>query len=366
MKIMKWLVAGAVAATAPAALLAQGSPLDRLQVHGYLTQAYAQSDSLSIIGITKDGVSDYRAAALQFRYAISDNENLVVQLNHRRLGSSVLNGAQSDVALNWAFYQRRVGDGSVRIGRVPMPRGIYNEVRSVGTMLPFFRAPYNFYTESFETIDGLVASHALSLGGWSADASVMAGGVDFAQLAATAQGVGLARARGDKAVGATLWINTPVPGLRIGANDLHLSFANFPYSETANVRRAASVRQVSLDGNFSRVLLRGEAERLWVDNFAYTAWYAQAGVKPTERLGLYFQTDRASVHVPVATPFGPLFLKYPYAMDNAASVNFAISSSVVAKLEAHRAHGYQFDSYRSPLQSGLTTNYGVFSVAASF
>ena len=52
---------------------------DRLTVHGYISQAFAQASDLGVAGISSTPTWDYRTAALQFRYAISDVDNLVLQ-----------------------------------------------------------------------------------------------------------------------------------------------------------------------------------------------------------------------------------------------------------------------------------------------
>ena len=44
---------------------------------------------------------------------------------------------QPDVALDWLFYEHRFADGAVKVGRVKIPFGIYNEVRDVGTLLAY-------------------------------------------------------------------------------------------------------------------------------------------------------------------------------------------------------------------------------------
>src|SRR4029078_364973 len=62
-----------------------------LSVHGFLTQAYASSNGNTLFGIPDDGTSDYRNAALQFRYKLTDHNSIVIQLSHERLGDSLLN-----------------------------------------------------------------------------------------------------------------------------------------------------------------------------------------------------------------------------------------------------------------------------------
>ena len=58
---------------------------------------------------------------LQFRYAINNRDALVMQFSNRRLGLSAIQATEPDVALDWAFFQTRWQDASIRIGRSPCP-----------------------------------------------------------------------------------------------------------------------------------------------------------------------------------------------------------------------------------------------------
>jgi steroid 5-alpha reductase family enzyme len=93
-----------IAALFPSAVACQDAP--RVSIHGYLTQGWGLSTGVRFYGLTDDASTDFRYAALQLRYAPTDNDQFVVQLNHRRLGRSHITDFESDVSLNWAFYQR--------------------------------------------------------------------------------------------------------------------------------------------------------------------------------------------------------------------------------------------------------------------
>jgi hypothetical protein len=122
--------------------------LSKLFVHGYLTQAYARTNEHQLIGINDEGTTDYRMAALQFRYAITTNDNFVIQFSHERIGDSPVMQFKNDVELDWVFYEHRFNDAtSVKVGKVQIPMGIYNEIRDVGTILPFYRPIFSFYFE---------------------------------------------------------------------------------------------------------------------------------------------------------------------------------------------------------------------------
>src|SRR5205085_12405810 len=106
----------------------------------------------------------------------------------------------------------------LKVGKVQIPLGIYNEVRDVGTVLPFYRPSFNFYGEgafTSETVDGIVVSHNFfNDSAWSVDADAYFGGwdlieTDFASNVSS-------RARVENTVGTQIWLNTPINGLRLG------------------------------------------------------------------------------------------------------------------------------------------------------
>src|SRR5258705_11186603 len=102
----------------------------QITIHGYLTQAYGISDRYPTFGITKEGTADYRRAAVLARYELTSADNFVVQIAHRRLGDSPTMEFEENVKLDMAFYQRRFSNGTkLRVGKVAMPFGVYNEVR---------------------------------------------------------------------------------------------------------------------------------------------------------------------------------------------------------------------------------------------
>ena len=77
-----------------------------------------------ILGIPNDGTFDYRRVALLFRFKATPNDAFVVQLANRRLGESLINDFTPEVQLDWAFYERRLGDnGTLRIGKAPTRDG---------------------------------------------------------------------------------------------------------------------------------------------------------------------------------------------------------------------------------------------------
>jgi hypothetical protein len=387
------LARAALLFAAPAALGAQPAG-DRLQVHGFLTQAVARSDSLAIYGIGARATADYRAAALQVRFAATGNDVAVVQLAHRRVGTSPYSRFEPAVALQWVYYQRTLPGGvRAKLGRAPVPRGIYNEVRKAGTVLPFYRAPYSFYAENLEAVDGAVVSYVRPLGRWELETAAYGGALDFrfaertpvsrptfavVNGAPTLVGIEPAydstitsdeRARG--AVGTQLWLATPVRGLRVGAGAARFRLGSLGIVSGEDGRSAGSTVQAAVDGKFARAQLRGEWCQLRVGEFMYTAYYAQGGVRLTERLSLNAQREQVNNLVAAR----PILLGVPAAqtprfriagrntLDYALGANLAVRPNVVLKVEGHDSRGA---TYARAAAGAAVGRYVITSAALSF
>jgi hypothetical protein len=385
---------GVAAALAVPSLLGAQTIRERLQVHGYLTQGFAATDSLPILGITNKGSAEHRAAALQARFSFTEQDVAVVQLANRRMGESAINDLDGEVALQWAYYNRRIGRGfSAKVGRAPMPRGIYNEVRKVGTVLPFYRAPYTFYTESYETVDGAVLRHDASVGSWGIETSVYGGSLDFRQVTMSTiyspsfvsgpNGPQLAGVtplrdtalvnteRGTRAVGGQLWVSTPLEGLRVGVGGNRFDLSHFGHYTNTAGRTPSLVVNASVDGAFQRFQLRGEWAQFQSGELLYTTFYAQAGVKLGERLSLNAQREQANVNVTakpivVGVPASALPVSrhtMRQALDHAVGLTWAFRPDVVLKAEGHDNTGINFDRAVSPNTRG---RYVITSLALSF
>jgi hypothetical protein len=331
---------------------------DKFSVHGYLTQAYAEADKLPINGISKDGTWDYRVVALQMRYAMTDKDQFVVQVRNRHLGSGLLN--DDGVVIDWAYYRRDFGPAAVKIGHVPFPLGLYNELRLVGTVLPFYRAPSVFYLAGIETIQGASLSHRQPLGPWSLESTVYWGGETVKTPIVTPTGSAVLTNRAENIYGAQEWLNTPIQGLRVGAAFHHFKAPLPDLSDTT----ANNLYAASLDGTFDRFFVRGEYMRYNVERALVTAdigqinYYGQGGVKLFEPLWLnvqleYGKSDYAG-------------FKFRSTDDKAVGVSYMFSPNKVLKIEAHTVKGYSFDTFVDPTGPAGKTNYGIASMSVSF
>ena len=370
--LVRWAHAALpVAFVALSAASLQGqSLLDRLAIHGYLTQGYAASDSHQVLGIPKGGTFDYRRAALLFRLKGTPNDAFVVQIANRELGESPADNVTPQLQLDWAFYERRFGSRTtLRIGKVPTPTGIFNEIRYVGTLLPFYRAPYGFYQEGAfvsETLNGLVLSRVLVASpSWQLTGSLFGGDFDDLQSGVAVSGPDsppefvVVKGKTRNQVGAQFWLQTPVTGLRAGIggerHDDRGLFANHD---------GAKDWWGSVDGKFDRLTTRAEYRYLAFGSHSgyLQTYYGQLGYRILDALTLNVQRD--VVDLQLMLPGGKKYV--PMTRDNALGINYEFASNIVAKFEVHDADGYNFDEVVNLYGGPIENKYIIASMSVSF
>ena len=343
---------------------------DRLSIHGYLTQGYAVSDSHQVMGITHDGTFDYRRAALLFRFKGTPKDAFVVQLANRELGESPIDAVTPEVQMDWAFYERRLGSKTtLRVGKAPIPTGIFNETRYVGTLLPFYRAPFGFYQEGAfvsETLNGFVLNRALaSSGSWALTGSLFGGEFDNLQSGVIFAGPDtppefvVVKAKTKNLLGAQFWLQTPVKGLRAGIgaerHDDRGLFANHD---------GAKDWWGSVDGEFERFTTRAEYRYIaFGGNSGYLqTYYGQIGFRILDALSVNVQRDVMDLQL--VLPTGKKHL--PWTHDNAIGINYDFAPNIVAKLEIHDNDGFNFEEVVNLLGETAESRYLIASMSVSF
>jgi hypothetical protein len=360
------LTATVVLAAASHSMAAQAPDGGQLRIHGYLTQGYAVAEGAQHYGMTSQGSTDFRYAALQFRYD-KKQDGFLLQLNGRRLGASPISSFESSVNVNWMFYERRMTNGTqLRVGRIPVPRGIYNEQRSIGVLLPFYRAPVIFYDEAAyfsETIDGAVVSHSFRGDQpWSLDAHVYGGGWSLLSYDQSGSTYAIGRVRAENALGTQLWLSTPVEGLRVGVAAQRYLWRSVDTDGALIAKQNVYELQGSVDGTFSRVMLRGETLLQHYETDHYYANYLQAGVRLTPRLALNAMGEYAYERQYTA---GVYPLNFDWHRSGGIGANYYFSPALVLKVENHWDKGIQVEQPASPLNPPRF-HYFIASLSASF
>jgi hypothetical protein len=336
-----------------------------LTVHGFLTQAYVASNGNVVFGIPDGGTPDYRTAALQFRYRLNGSNNIVIQLSHERLGDSKVNDFQKEIELDWAFYQHSFNDATwIKAGRVQIPIGIYNEIRDVGTVLPFYRPSPNIYgdnTFTNETVDGVVGFHRfLGDTSWPVEVSGYYGGWNFIyDYLGT-----LTKERVENAFGSQIWVHTPITGLRFGLHAGRQTFKGGLVIPGANRKENSTGLYVSADGTFDKWFVRSEYRNQKLEGGTFHALCAQAGFSVTERIILAVQYDTSKIKV--HTPF--LSIHSEYDRDFSLSSRYIFKPNLAVNFENHWNRGFRSTQPIPVLgmDKPLHTYYFILHISASF
>ena len=369
-----WVLALGALAAAPTPARSQ-TLTDNLAIHGYLTQGYSIADSHQIVGIPKGGTFDYRRAAILLRFKGTPNDAFVVQLANRDLGDSPTNALTSEVQLDWAFYERRLGSKTtLRLGKEPIPMGIFNETRYVGTLLPFYRAPFGFYEEgSFtsETLNGIVLARQITPASrWKLSGSLFGGEFEYLQSGTVPASPDapatfiVTQANAKNVIGAQLWLQTPLSGLRVGlGGDRRDDYGQF-YGNTSTTHGTKDW-WASADGSFGRLTTRTEFRQFIFSQGGIRVWtyYGQVGYRILDALTVNLQRDVIDLNYKV--PSGNLHI--PYDRDNALGINYAFAPNIIAKFEVHNAKGFAVEEPVDVLGGApLRSNYLITSLSVAF
>jgi hypothetical protein len=344
---------------------------DRLELHGSLNAGYGRSHELPAYGLPLTGTSDYRVFTLQGRYELTENDQLVAQVFNRRLGTSPYVGALPDVSMQWAYWQHRAGDFTVKVGRNPLPRGLVNEVRYIGTVLPFFRPATELTGEAFDAIDGVVGTYRHELpAGLELEQHAFAGGSENRATANTTTGQELRIARTENMYGGQTYLRLPVANMRLGAYVARYDFV-----------------QPTSRGDRVNLILSGEATidrlKLQAEHGRYTGHgpnndnrngYQEATLRLLDRFSIAGQHAYTNRMLFFTNP--DLNFVYPETSTKGASLIFGLTQNSVLKIENHWRDGWSFDVPTNPVASQTATDvtlsemrharYYLVSIAASF
>lgn len=338
-----------------------------LTIHGYLTQAYANSSGGQILGIPTDGTTDYRTAALQFRYRMSPQDSFVLQLSHERLGVSPLQALRGDVKMDWIFYQHQLLESLyVKVGKIPIPAGIYNEILDVGTLLPFYRPATQFYGEvafSAETVDGIDLYHSMSLGnGWELQTDVYAGEWDFVYVV---DGV-ITPVRSKSGLGFQFWLQTPVEGLRVGVGGNRTTDHGVPIIAPGEKQYQKDLH-ASLDADFERFLVQAEYRKSESRNHVFVDYYGLVGIKLVGKLSVNAMVEVANLDLPTTVVPGLDFNDIKLHKDYAVGLNYKFRPDVVVKLEQHWLKTLNTEDPIVPIfMDPIKASYYIISLSTSF
>lgn len=363
------------------------SPLSgqgKMRVNGYFAQAYAISDGNSIFGIPSKGTFDYRNAAIQFGFFPTETNKVIIQVNHNRIGQSPIMTLTESIELDWGILEQQFGDNwTFRAGRILLPLGIYNPIRDVSLLLPFYTIPFSPYGEASytsETVDGFSATINTYIGETvSLDAEVYFGQWKWKEWYIFLNPLGgpplrlIDEADVRSAFGAWVWLNDITEGLRIGAGGFIGKVEGGIQFQKGQLLgpQQLGLMDFAIDYTKDRYYIRGEINsyRLQRSKISSLGGYAQCGMKIIEpvELNLQYETTRAfNIQTIPNTP--PKDLEYN--RDIAVGIKFTPTHYLSIKLEGHINRGLAAEQPINPgeVEDGIQfdTRYAIFSVSAGF
>ncbi|HQU71994.1 MAG TPA: hypothetical protein PKV71_05080 [Calditrichia bacterium] len=277
-------------------LTGQITTLNNLEIHGFLTQSYGRSSNYTIFGIPVGGTTDLRSLALQFQHQTTASISATVQFSHFRLANSPGNDAHEPLELDWAFIQYRLNEHfQIRLGKVLLPFGIYNEIQDVGALLPFFRPPYIPYSEGrylSETLSGATALISFELLGRANELEVYTGEwswqewflypAPFGSEAVSISG----DPKIDKSLGGRYWFFPGPEGFRLGGSFQQGDVAGgLAFVEGEYNPQTFRLANIAVDVDRERFMLRGESNYFTFRPTGLRSYgsYAQAGIRVREK-----------------------------------------------------------------------------------
>ncbi|MBI5559392.1 MAG: hypothetical protein HY885_17340 [Deltaproteobacteria bacterium] len=207
-----------------------------LSINGFLSQGYIDSHGNNYLGDSQDGSFQLNEFGLTLNSAVTDNFRLGMQLLSRDVGQE----GDNDVLIDWAMADYRWQDWlGLRLGKVKLPIGLYNQGRDSDFLRPMVFLPQSIYDEGKRTLVVAAVGGSLygnlSLGS-SGDLEYQAyyGSVDFRSDSGQARGMALLAARIAKmkklgavndltadnryVYGGSLIYTPPLAGLRAGVS----------------------------------------------------------------------------------------------------------------------------------------------------
>jgi hypothetical protein len=280
---------------------------------------------------------------------------------------------EPEVRIDWAYFEQRFGDNTrVRVGEEPLPIGIYNEIRYVGTLLPFYRAPYTTYSEGSytqESLEGVVFTQTIDPHGkFPIDFNAWAGQYDYAEKGSvTANGVTTTvsvPATAHNAFGSWIWIRTPIDGFRFGGGIMHY-VPEGGVTEQVLGKSDETDTYASIDATFDRFQVRSEMTHALRagGKLNSTQGYAQVGVKVLDPLTLNAQLELQHVHYAAAPGY---VANADLQNDIGIGADIALPWSAVFKVEGHATRGYDYDTNPSVFGPPAKGSYAIVSLAFIF
>ncbi|MCX6956217.1 MAG: hypothetical protein NTV51_29130 [Verrucomicrobia bacterium] len=356
-----WLARTLAALGATACLSAAATDLTwkNIQFGGFASQGYlVNTGHNDYLGETSDGTFDFREYAANASWSTGK-----LRLGAQAFGQKLGPYGGDAIKLDWAVVDYQAAQwAGVRVGRVKMPLGLYNEALDLDSVRPYVLLPQSVYDarlrdfnaafnggmlygnvslKKFGTIDYRAFYGDIPI-------SLSSGAADFYNTGLNATTL---KMKMDHVIGGTLFWNTPVAGLRTGYSYSefdHLAItrnAFFGPTATTYVKQAdaykrqlASVEYTHGDWIFATEFGREDA------TFVLTP-FAAVTIRPAKiKYGYVAASRRVNKWLELGTYFSYSQEKQATnallrQADYALSAKFDLNEHLIFKVEGHRLNG---------------------------
>ncbi|MCB2182108.1 MAG: hypothetical protein KQH63_08800 [Desulfobulbaceae bacterium] len=119
---------------------------ESLQIHGFFSQGYLNSNNNNFLASDSiDGSFEFTDIGLNANLSLFNNLRIGGQLFYRNLGDY----CEDDITVDWAIIDYQPFDFfGLKVGKVKMPIGLYNENRDSDFLLPMIFLPQSVYDET--------------------------------------------------------------------------------------------------------------------------------------------------------------------------------------------------------------------------
>lgn len=124
----------------------RATELKGVEIHGFISQGYLKSDENDFIAETKEGTFEFNELAINFSSDLTDKLGLGIQFFSHDFGDI----GKNDVIIDWALGDYRWKDWlGLRIGKIKVPIGFYNETRDIDSLRTAILLPQSVYPEQY-------------------------------------------------------------------------------------------------------------------------------------------------------------------------------------------------------------------------
>lgn len=245
-----------------------------VDIHGFISQGFVSSNAYNYLTHnSKDGSFGYNEMGINFSKQLNNKLRIGMQLFSRDLGDV----SNNKILLDWAFADYRFHDWfGVRVGKMKLPLGLYNETRDMDMLRTCIVLPQGSYMDL--TRDTLIATNGAGIYGHrelgdsgSIDYQLLVGvlptdidngmGKSFNSHMASSGGVINKDFNSDTTYTGALWWEPPLEGFKLGYSFIHAP-SEFPIVFSGTVETTVQVttlRQIfSAELTWSNLVLRTE------------------------------------------------------------------------------------------------------------